>query len=196
MAEPGFCTLRTTGTPSSLTQELPYSEPGTGGLVLCFGCGPKDRRHLRWNLVTLSKPRVAQRHYIRSHILLAKLSFHSIFLLSFLKLFKFYLFICSFVHAFIHSFIVCLFIILKDFFIEREREREREREAETQREKQAPCREPDVGLDPGSPGSHPRLQVAPNRCATGAALHFFTLKFNFLHCIDRAPDLSLSLSLE
>ena len=24
--------------------------------------------------------------------------------------------------------------------------------------------------------------------------HFFTLKFNFLHCIDRAPDLSLSLS--
>ena len=25
-----------------------------------------------------------------------------------------------------------------------------------QREKQAPCREPDVGLDPGTPGSHPR----------------------------------------
>ena len=58
-------------------------------------------------------------------------------------------------HAFIHSFIVCLFIILKDFFIERERERERDRETETQREKQAPCREPDVGLDPGTPGSHP-----------------------------------------
>ena len=38
-----------------------------------------------------------------------------------------------------------------------------------QREKQAPCREPDVGLDPGSPGSHRRLQVAPNRCATRAA---------------------------
>ena len=34
----------------------------------------------------------------------------------------------------------------------------REREAEQrqrQREKQAPCREPDVGLDPGAPGSHP-----------------------------------------
>ena len=27
--------------------------------------------------------------------------------------------------------------------------RDSEREAETQREKQAPCREPDVGLDPG-----------------------------------------------
>ena len=33
--------------------------------------------------------------------------------------------------------------------------RDREREAETQREKQAPCRKPDMGLDPGSPGSHP-----------------------------------------
>ena len=28
-------------------------------------------------------------------------------------------------------------------------------ERERQREKQAPCREPDVGLDPGSPGSRP-----------------------------------------
>ena len=26
-----------------------------------------------------------------------------------------------------------------------------------------------MGLDPGSPGSHPGLQAAPNRCATGAA---------------------------
>ena len=32
---------------------------------------------------------------------------------------------------------------------------ERERWRYRQREKQAPCREPDVGLDPGSPGSHP-----------------------------------------
>ena len=30
-------------------------------------------------------------------------------------------------------------------------------------------REPDVGLDPGSPGSHPGLQAALNRCTTGAA---------------------------
>uniref|UniRef100_UPI0024443B13 RING finger protein 151 n=1 Tax=Nyctereutes procyonoides TaxID=34880 RepID=UPI0024443B13 len=37
-----------------------------------------------------------------------------------------------------------------------------------QREK-APCREPDAELDPGSPGSHPGLQAALNRCATGAA---------------------------
>ena len=35
-------------------------------------------------------------------------------------------------------------------------ERERGREAETQAEgEQAPCREPDVGLDPGTPGLRP-----------------------------------------
>ena len=45
----------------------------------------------------------------------------------------------------------------------REREREREREAQTQAEGEAgsiPCREPDVGLDPGSLGPHPGLKVA------------------------------------
>uniref|UniRef100_A0A8C0JLR4 Testis-expressed protein 13 A-D N-terminal domain-containing protein n=1 Tax=Canis lupus dingo TaxID=286419 RepID=A0A8C0JLR4_CANLU len=30
---------------------------------------------------------------------------------------------------------------------------------------QAPCREPDAGLDPGSPGSHPRPKAALNRSA-------------------------------
>ena len=45
----------------------------------------------------------------------------------------------------------------------RETQRERERKAETrQREKQAPCREPDVGLNPGSPGSHPGLKAVLN----------------------------------
>ena len=34
-------------------------------------------------------------------------------------------------------------------------EREREKQRHRQREKQAPCRGPDVGLDPGSLGSHP-----------------------------------------
>ena len=38
-----------------------------------------------------------------------------------------------------------------------------ERERERQREKQAPCREPYVGLDPGSPGSAPGLKAALNR---------------------------------
>ena len=34
-------------------------------------------------------------------------------------------------------------------------ERERERQRHRQREKKAPCREPDVGLDPETPGSLP-----------------------------------------
>ena len=47
---------------------------------------------------------------------------------------------------------------------DRDREREGEREAKhRQREKQAPCREPDATLDPGTPGSHPGPKVALNR---------------------------------
>ena len=33
--------------------------------------------------------------------------------------------------------------------------RDTERQRHRQREKQTPCREPDVGLDPRTPGSHP-----------------------------------------
>ena len=43
--------------------------------------------------------------------------------------------------------------ILKRFYLlihERHRERERERQRHRQKEKQAPCEDPDVGLDPGS----------------------------------------------
>ena len=39
----------------------------------------------------------------------------------------------------------------------------RDTERERQRENQAPCREPDIGLDPWSPGSHPGLKAALNR---------------------------------
>ena len=35
------------------------------------------------------------------------------------------------------------------------RDRERERQRHRQKEKQVPCREPNVGLDPGTPGSRP-----------------------------------------
>ena len=41
------------------------------------------------------------------------------------------------------------------FIYERHRERQRHRQGE----KQAPCREPDVGLDPGTPGSRPELKA-------------------------------------
>ena len=51
------------------------------------------------------------------------------------------------------------FFLKKDFIylfmIDIERERERERQRHRQREKQAPCKEPDVGLDPGTLGSCP-----------------------------------------
>ena len=45
---------------------------------------------------------------------------------------------------------------------ETEREGEREREGKDtgrEREKQAPCREPDMGLDPRTPGSRPGLKA-------------------------------------
>ena len=54
-------------------------------------------------------------------------------------------------------------------FINEEKKRERERERERERAKQrqaegeeAPCKEPDLGLDPGSPGSGPGLKAALN----------------------------------
>ena len=63
------------------------------------------------------------------------------------------------------------FIFLKDFIYLFMRNTQREkRQRHRQREKQAPCRKPHVGLDPGSPGSHRRLKVALNHCATGSAL--------------------------
>ena len=39
-------------------------------------------------------------------------------------------------------------------------ERKRERQRHRQREKQVPCREPNMGLNPRSPGSLPGLKVA------------------------------------
>ena len=56
------------------------------------------------------------------------------------------------------------------------------KDTERQREKQAPCREPNMGLDPGSPGSHPGLKVALNRWATGAAQFLiFKILYLFIH---------------
>ena len=52
---------------------------------------------------------------------------------------------------------------------------------DTEREKQAPCREPDMGLDPGSPGSGPGLKVALNRWATWTVVDLMLLNC-FLSC--------------
>ena len=74
----------------------------------------------------------------------------------------------------------CFFFFLRFYLFIHARHRNRQRHR--QREKQAPCREPNVGLDPGSPGSCPGLQAALNHCATGAAppLPFFK-KILFIH---------------
>ena len=47
------------------------------------------------------------------------------------------------------------FFFIKDFIYLFMRDRERERPKRRQREKQPPCREPDAGLDPNTPGSCP-----------------------------------------
>ena len=52
---------------------------------------------------------------------------------------------------------------------QRERERERERQRHRQREKQAPCRKPDVGLDPRNLGSRPEPKTV--RCPREADLN-------------------------
>ena len=39
------------------------------------------------------------------------------------------------------------------------RDTERERQRHREREKQASCREPNVGLNPGAPGSHPEPEA-------------------------------------
>ena len=48
-----------------------------------------------------------------------------------------------------------LFVFLRFYLFIHERHRERERQRHRQKEKQAPCEEPDVGLDPRTPGSLP-----------------------------------------
>ena len=65
---------------------------------------------------------------------------------------------------------------LRFYLFIHEKDRERERQRHRQRKKQASCREPDVGLDPGSPGSRPGLQAALNRCSTRAAQYGAFLK--------------------
>ena len=49
-------------------------------------------------------------------------------------------------------------------------DKERERGRDRKKEKQAPCREPNMGLEPGTLGSCPGLKAVPNCWAIGAAL--------------------------
>ena len=81
----------------------------------------------------------------------------------------------SFFIFFFLDFFEDFLIFLKILFIherqrERDTDRQRQRHRPRQREEQAPHREPDLGLDPPSPGSHPGRKAALNRCATRTAL--------------------------
>ena len=58
--------------------------------------------------------------------------------------------------------------------------RQRERGRDRQREKQAPCRKPDMGLDPRSPGSHPGLKGSAKPLShqdCPQALYFLVMDF-------------------
>ena len=72
------------------------------------------------------------------------------------------------------------FFFFKFYLFTHERHRERG-QRHRQREKQAPCREPDVGLDPRSLGSHPGPKAALNRWATWAAPKNYSWSQNKSH---------------
>ena len=66
-------------------------------------------------------------------------------------------------NARINVLFILIYFFYRFYLFIHERHREREAETHRQREKQAPYREPDVGLDPGFPGSGPGLKVGLNR---------------------------------
>ena len=73
------------------------------------------------------------------------------------------------------------FIFFKFLFInERHRERERAcahmQQRHRQREKQAPFREPDMGLDPGSPGSGPWAEGGTEPLSHLGSTEIFTFR--------------------
>ena len=59
---------------------------------------------------------------------------------------------------------------MRDTHTHRERGRDTGRGRSRQRERQAPCREPDVELDPGYPGSCPGLKAGAKLLSHWAAL--------------------------
>ena len=57
----------------------------------------------------------------------------------------------------------------------RNTERERERQRHRQREKWVPCRKPDAGLDPGTPGSCPEPKADAQPLSHPGVPEFFVL---------------------
>ena len=71
----------------------------------------------------------------------------------------------SFLILFVHT------LTLKKIFIH---ERHREKQKHRQREKQAVCGEPDAGLDPRTPGSHPEPKAAVQPLSHPGAPHIYS----------------------
>ena len=78
------------------------------------------------------------------------------------------------------------FFIFKILFIH-----ERHRERERQREKQAPFREPNVGLDPRTPGSQPELKDAQPLSHPGVLVLFIIQGFGSPLRPETRPGLEL-----
>ena len=78
------------------------------------------------------------------------------------------------------------------------REREREREAETQEEGEAGSmhREPDVGLDPGSPGSRPGPKAGAKPLRHAGIPHYSFLKINMCFLYSLMPHDNLAMAAE
>ena len=57
----------------------------------------------------------------------------------------------------------------------------RERQRHRQREKQAPCRKPDAGLDPGTPGSRPELKAGVQPLSHPGIIYYFCFIIKSIH---------------
>ena len=100
-----------------------------------------------------------------------------------IKMYKYYFLIptelCFFMILFIYSW-----------------ETQREREEKTQKEGEASsCREPKLGLDPGSPGSHPELKSALNRWATWAASHWTSVQIKIVSYTEKSTLQNFSATI-
>ena len=86
----------------------------------------------------------------------------------------------------------------KDFIYLFMRDTHTQRHRQMPREKQAPCREPDVGLDPGTPGPRPEPKAHSTaespRCPSVAKINHITL-YSFHVCLKFKSQIILSFEL-
>ena len=95
------------------------------------------------------------------------------------------------------SFSTKLFFLKIIYLFMRDTQKEREGQRHRQREKQAPCREPDVRLDPRSPGSLPGPKAGaqplshpgvPNTSGFSYAFVFIHMQIQFFCCCNHSMD--------